>query len=64
MKFDTQKYKRPVTSRFVPTDWEKSLMSVPWVNCDPVARIEIESGSTFCRINTADYADRHGYPTA
>jgi len=55
------KYHRPVTKRYNPSEWEKSAARIPWMDCDPVARCAIEDqyGGV-----PAPVVDHHGYPTA
>jgi hypothetical protein len=54
-------YHRTVTSRFAPTEWEKSIMSIAWINCDPVAMNEIEGG--YGRLSWP-LVDNQEYPAA
>ncbi|NTI22362.1 hypothetical protein G6M87_10885 [Rhizobium rhizogenes] len=68
MNSNTQKYDpaedvyiRPQDRRFNPTDWEKSLIKAPWVNCDPVAMSAVEERYTITEQVTVD---NHGYPTS
>ncbi|MBY5863280.1 hypothetical protein HFN58_00460 [Rhizobium leguminosarum] len=60
---DREPYRRPVKSRFTPSELDKTAVCLSWINADLIARMELEADYGGDTIRCA-YADRHGYPTA